>query len=635
MNKSLFFLWSCLFFTMFSGISIAEPLKQVPPAELRIEESSFAAIDLWIQQLMEADNIPGAIVAVGRGDKLALLKMWGERHRNPTPEPITLDTMYDLASCGKVVGLAPAIAMLVDQGKVSYSDPVAKYLPKIGNHGKENITIFDFLTHTSGIQDGYSWEGTPDAIWKRICQVPCKAKPGQQFEYSCLGCLILGKMVERISGETYADWTRNHLFLPLGMVDTMFLPDAERCKRVAVTQFMDGQWIRGIPNDTRSRRMKSGTGNGANFSTISDVALFASTMLHKGEYTNEKGEVERLFSPEVFDRMVASYPTTAGIRGLGWDKRSNKSNRGTLMSPQAIGHGGYTGTSIWIDPAFNTFVVVLSTRLNINPHAPNIYPTAGKIADCVIDAIRDPHNETQIRKAVRSSVLSPQESQTFRTLKGRKVGVLASSQAVDQEGIPSVVKMLRAGIDVKVVYCLDQKLEGRITVACQNEKLPIPPMKKFSDLDSRRLLPQHIQGLNTLVFDAVASGKGNDQTITDLGQAMQSAVDNGLMFYVLDHFNPVGMHDVAGDFPASGSEPALAFRRLPSSYAMSVGELALLFNSEYRMGLSLFLIPCQEVDIPVLGTEKEPIVTDTIHFHQDAEWFKYQRTLYLIYPRSL
>ncbi|MDO4584291.1 MAG: serine hydrolase [Planctomycetia bacterium] len=631
-----------MYFPLFLGISICfaegiygdEPLKQVSPDELQMEETCFCQIDRWIQELIEAENIPGALVAVGRGDRLALLRRWGERQRNPHPEPLTWDTLYDLASVGKVVGLAPSIAMLVDQGKIAYTDKVSQHLPEFTGKGKENITIYDFLTHTSGIQDGYSWEGTPDDIWKRICQVSCKAKPGEQFEYSCLGFLILGKLVERVSGETYADYTRNHLFVPLGMVDTMFLLDPERRKRTATTQFFDGRWIKGEPNDTRSRRMGGGTGNGANFSTINDMAIFASVMLRQGKYVTETGECKRLFSPETFERMVASYQTPAGIRSLGWDKRSNRENRGALMSPQAIGHGGWTGTAIWVDPAFNTFVVVLSTRLNIHPANPNIYPTVAKIADCAIDSIRDPHNETRIRSSVRDSVLSPKEKETFQCLAGRKVGIITDSLAIDREEIPSVVKMLRAGIDVNVVFCRDEGTAEKIRTACQKANLSVPAFRQLSEGATRRLLPPHIQGLDTLVFDAVTSGKGNDQTVADLGRAMQTAADNGLAFLLIDRPHPTGMFQVSGTFSLPGSEPKIAFRRLPTEYAMSLGELALLFQSEYRLGLTLSVIPYQKVEIHVPGTEKEPVITQTISLKGDMPWFQYQRGLYLIYPRE-
>ncbi|MDO4630490.1 MAG: serine hydrolase domain-containing protein, partial [Planctomycetia bacterium] len=423
---------------VFSGIfslifnenfSSAAELEVVSPAELNMDASYFAQVDTWIEELMAANNIPGAVMAIGRGNRIAVLRKWGDRQRNPHVEPLTWDTLYDLASVGKVVGLAPSIAMLVDQGKISYTDTVTKYVPEFTGKGKENITIYDFLTHSSGIRDGYSWEGTPDDIWKRICDLPCKAKPGEQFEYSCLGCVILGKLVERVSGETYNDFTRNHLFEPIGMVDTMFLLDPERKKRTATTQFFDGRWIKGEPNDTRARRMGGGTGNGANFSTISDMAVFASVILNKGEYIAEDGSTQRLFSPETYQFMTESCPTTAGIRGRGWDKRSNKENRGALMSPQAIGHGGWTGTSIWIDPAFDTFVIMLSSRLNINPNNPNIYPTAGKIADRAIDAIRDPHNETEIREFVRQAVRNVEEKEKFPSLAGKKVGVILDAAA--------------------------------------------------------------------------------------------------------------------------------------------------------------------------------------------------------------
>lgn len=611
----------------------AEPLEQVVPSELAMDESYLPQIDLWIDQLIKADNIPGALVAVGRGDRLALLKMYGQRQRNPVPEPITMDTLYDLASVGKVTALAPSIAMLVDQGKIAYTDKVSKYLPEFTGNGKENITIYDFLTHTSGIKDGYSWEGTSDDIWKRICQLECQSKPGERFEYSCLGFVILGKLVARVSGETFADYARNHIYLPLGMTDTMFLPDPERRKRAAATQFFDGRWIKGEPNDTRSRRMGGGTGNGANFSTIGDMAIYASVILNQGRYQAEDGQAKRLFSSEIFDQMAASCPTTAGTRSRGWDKRSDKANRGALMSPRAIGHGGWTGTTIWVDPAFDTFFVILSSRLNINPDAPNIYPTAAKIADRVIDSIRDPHNETEIRTGVRSAVLSPNDKAKYPFLQGKKVGVITDLDACKSEEKPSAVAMLETGVSVMTVFCRDNESADYVANACRDAGLPIPALCKLSELKPRRLLPPQLDGLDTLVFDAAPSGNGNDSVVTDLGRAMQTAADNRLAFVLLDRANPNGMTDLSGEFPEPGCEPLISFRRLPEQYAMSVGELALMFNSEYRMGLSLSVLPYRETKIDVPGTKENPTVKQTMQFKGDMPWFQYQRELYLIYPR--
>ncbi len=630
----LLILFFSLFFEPSAGTIYGKQLEQVSPSLLRMDETYLPQIDQWINELIKADNIPGALVAVGRGDRLAMLKMYGQRQRNPKPEPITMDTLYDLASVGKVVALAPSIALLVDQGKISYTDKVTKYLPEFTGNGKENITVYDFLTHTSGIKDGYSWEGTPDDIWKRICKLKCKAKPGEQFEYSCLGFLILGKLVERVSGETFADYTRNHIYIPLGMVDTMFRPDPERCKRTAATQFFDGHWIKGEPNDTRARRMGGGTGNGANFSTINDMAVYASVILNKGQYKTEDGKTKQLFSAKTFDQMAAFCPTPAGTRSRGWDKRSNKENRGALMSPLALGHGGYTGTTIWIDPAFDAFIVVLSSRLNINPSAPNIYPTAAKIADRLIDSIRDPHNETQIRSSVRSSVLSPNDKEDWRFLTGRSVGVLTDFNSCQTDQIPSVIRMLQAGISVKIIFCRDKQSSEYIAAACRKAGLTVPVLCKLCDLTPRRLLPQQIKGIDTLVFDAAATGKGNDSVVTDLGRAMQTAADNRLSFVLIDRPNPNGMIRVSGKFSAPGSEPLNAFRRLPENYAMSVGELALMFNSEYRLGLSLAVLPYRETKISVPGSEQNPTVKQTMIFKGDMPWFQYQRGLYLIYSRE-
>ncbi len=610
-------------FLLFSSLTLlraeARQLRQVTPESENFVSEYFTEFDGWIMELIERGNIPGAIVAVGRGDRIVYLKKWGDRQKNPVVEPLTYDTLYDLASCGKIVGLAPSIAMLVDQGKLQYEDPVVKYLPELNNHGKEKIKIRDLLTHTSGIRDGYSWSGTPEDIWQRIAQLPVKWEPGERYEYSCLGCVILGKVVERISGESYADWTRNHLYLPLGMTDTMFHPDAERRRRTAATQFMDGRWIKGEANDTRARRMGGGTGNGANFSTIHDTAVFASVMLNQGIYVTEDGREEKLFSPEIWEQMLSSQPTTIGNRALGWDKRADKPNRGVLQSSKACGHGGYTGTSIWIDPAFNTFVIMLSTRLNIDPKMPNIYPTAGKIANRVIDAIRDPRNETEIRTKVQNQVREFQAAEALAFLKGKKLCLIANNAE-------EVERFLNAGLEILKIFWRDEDHSAQLSTK-------IPQSLQLSKLNNRRIRVQDIKGSDTLVYVAEINGNGNSLSIRDLGSSLQSAADLDLEYVVMDTLNPQGMKLVEGEFPEAGTESSIIFRRLPQKFGMSPGELALLFNTEYQVNAKLTVIPCRETEITVPGTLESPVVTPTLSMKDDDTWFRYQRNLYLIYPR--
>ena len=305
------------------------------------------------------------------------------------------------------------------------------------------------------------------------------------------------------------------------------------------------------------------------------------------------------------------------------------------MSPLALGHGGWTGTAIWVDPAFNTFVVMLSSRLNINPSAPNIYPTFAKIADRAIDSIRDPHNETAIRSSVRASILSSaDEKAKFRFLASRRIGIMTDFKACVSDKTSLVIRMLREKIAVKTVFCRDKESVEFVLTSCRKASLPVPEICKLYELNPRRLLPKQIKGIDTLVFDAVTSGKGNDLTVIDLGRAMQTAADNKLSFVLSDRFNPGGMDHVSGEFTLPGAEPKISFRRLPEHYAMSLGELALMFNSEYRLGLSLSIFPCGETKITVPGTEKNPVIRETISLKGDMPWFGYQRGLYLIYPRK-
>ncbi len=639
-----FFFFQFLFFFVFTPFFRAEadPLEVVSPAELGFDETHFHAMDGWISELMERRNVPGAIVCIGRGNRIAYLKMWGLRHQRPQPEAHSVDTLFDLASVTKAAATATAITMLIDSGKLSPETPVCRILPEFSGKGKERITVHHLLTHTSGLKDGYSWEGGPEAIWRRICELPCQHEPGEQFRYSCLGFVVLGKIAEQISGESLADFTRSRIYQPIGMMDTMFLPDPERRKRAAVTQFSDGMWLQGVVNDTRSRRMGGDAGNAGLFSTVHDLALFASVLLDEGEYTASDGTRQRLFSSVTFAKMCAPHPTTAGIRSLGWDKRSCTPNRGTLLSPQAVGHGGWTGISFWIDPASDLFVIVLTTRLNLDPSAPNIYSTAGKIADLAVDALRDPHDVHRIRSSISAALLPPESAADldfFRRFQG--IGLLVDLSASEDPENSTALKMHRAGIALRTVFCLNEAAAVKLEEAFRGEKGPIPTLVRLASLPKRRLLPQHFAGLDALVFDAVPAGDGNCQTVSDLGQSMLSAADLGLSFFVLDHPDPAGMTEVSGSFPKPGTESEHSFRRLPERYGMSVGELALLFNGEYRLGMptdpktqgALGIVPFEKTNVPLPQDAPGPILSETLPLLGDDALFRFQRELYLIYPR--
>ena len=356
-------------------------LALVPPPQTTQSSSSgfdaarLARLDAVIHDAIAARELPGAVVVVGRGDRVVLSKAWGDRALVPQREAMTPDTIFDLASLTKVVATTPAVMKLVEDGRVRLVDPVAKFIPEFGKYGKDRITIRDLLTHMSGLRPdvdvSFDWEGYDRAIQlasEEILQSP----PGRRFVYSDINYFLLGEVVARVTRQPLDVFVRDQIFRPLGMKETTFRPPASLLPRIAPTQACtplgwpcEGEgmtMLRGVVHDPTARRMGGVAGHAGLFSTAADLTIYCRMLLGGGAVGPA-----RVLSPLTVSRMT-SPATPAGepnIRGFGWDFDSSLSaNRGELMPLGSFGHTGFTGTSIWIDPATKVFIIFLSSRLH-------------------------------------------------------------------------------------------------------------------------------------------------------------------------------------------------------------------------------------------------------------------------------
>jgi CubicO group peptidase (beta-lactamase class C family) len=349
---------------------------------LRLDPGRLARIDALVAEAMEARLLPGAVVLVGQGDRVVYEGVFGHRALEPAVEPMTPDTMFDLASLTKVVVTTTAVMQLVEQGRIRLTDRVAAHLPGFERHGKRDITIRHLLTHVGGLRPDVDlaepWEGTETALALARAEVPVAA-PGERFIYSDIGFFVLGAIVERVSGERLADYAERHLFGPLGMRDTSYLPAPATHRRIAPTErcaFLD-EWpcrtagaaaLRGVVHDPTTRRMGGVSGHAGIFGTAHDLARFARMLLGGGALDGV-----RVLSPLSVAKMTspATPPGMRSVRALGWDiDTSYSSNRGELLPVGSYGHTGFTGTSLWIDPDRGTWTVLLTNR-SVVPRGPN------------------------------------------------------------------------------------------------------------------------------------------------------------------------------------------------------------------------------------------------------------------------
>ncbi len=345
-------------------LSVSTLRGEEPPASW--QQQIQAAVD----QALAEKRMPGCVVCIGNCKGVVYQKASGFKQLKPSRRPMTEDTVFDLASLTKPIATATSVMLLVEQGKVKLDEPVANYLPAFAANGKEQVTIEHLLLHTSGLIADNSLNDYADGAAKamqRVMALKLRAPAGKRFDYSDMGYIVLAEVVRKVSGKSVAEFSRQHIFKPLGMKETMYLPDAALRQRAAPTQQRPagGKWMQGEVHDPRAYRLDGVAGHAGLFSTAADLAIYARMMLQQGKL----GDVT-VMQPETWRQMIRPRNVTSRSgktwrRAAGWDVLSGySSNRGAGMSRAAFGHGGFTGTGIWMDPQRDLFVIFLSNRVH-------------------------------------------------------------------------------------------------------------------------------------------------------------------------------------------------------------------------------------------------------------------------------
>lgn len=370
-------------FTAATAHGDSPDLRRVRPAALGMDSARLAHIDEVVDEGLRRGRMPGCVVLVGRSKGVALLKAYGYRQLKPSRVRMTIDTVFDLASLTKPIATATSIMALVERGALDLADPVAKFIPEFSANEKEKITIRQLLTHQGGLIPDNSlrdYEKGPKEAFRRIYALKPTVAPGTRFIYTDVGFIVLAKVVEHVTGKNIHEYSQRTIFKPLGMSETGYLPRDELKARAATTQQRDGHWMRGEVHDPRAYRLGGIAGHAGLFSTAEDLARFARMMLGSGDV--------RVLKPETIELMTRPLKVSSGLRGLGWDKKSTySSNRGDLFTRRAFGHGGFTGTAIWIDPGLDLFVIFLSNRVHPDGKG-SVNSLAGRIGTIAAAAIR-------------------------------------------------------------------------------------------------------------------------------------------------------------------------------------------------------------------------------------------------------
>lgn len=585
---------------------VAASVGQPSPASARDAASAprpaagLEGIDALVSDALAQKKLPGCVVVVGRGSGIVYQKAFGFRALLPTQEPMTLDTIFDLASLTKPLATAASVMVLVEQGKLDLDERVSRYFPAFAANGRAGITVRQLLTHVSGLP-----AETPVGdyvlgrahVMKRIAAVPLKAPVGGKLVYSDVGYLVLEEIIRRVTGQDLATFAGAAVFRPLGMTETGFLPPSDVRTRVAPTEMRGDAWIRGDVHDPRAFRLGGVAGHAGLFSTARDLSTIARMFLGAGQVDGT-----RILSPASVAKMLAPHDVPGGIRALGFDMQTGySSNRGTTLSRRAVGHGGYTGTSMWIDPEQDLFVIFLSNRVHpdgkgqVNPLAGAIGTLVGRVLG---HAGQDAGAGGDGPLVLGIDALA---ADGFARLRGLRFALLTNDSARTKTG-ERTTDVLAARVDLRMVGLLspehglaanrDEKIADDV-----DRKTGLPVFSLYGGALGARTgrpagpravtLPKDI---DAVVVDLPDVGARFFTYASTLHATMRAAAERGLRLFVLDRPNPLGATVLAGPMLKPVEMSPVNHHPLPIRHGMTLGEMAEMMNADEHLGLRLEVV---------------------------------------------
>ncbi len=372
-------------------------LQTAVPAHASIDSTVF---DSAVRSAIREGVFPGAALVIGRHDTILFAKGYGRLTWRATSPPVSIDsTLWDLASLTKVVATTPALMLLVEQGRVVLDSPVVRYVPEFNSPGTAGITVRHLLTHTSGLRATLPLREARDsvaALMMVLTTVPV-APPGTRMVYSDLNAILLGEIVRRVTGQTLDAFVTHAIYAPLGLnQQLLFRPPKRLEKRIAPTNLWHGHPIAGVVNDPSAWMLGGVSGNAGVFATAQGVARFAQFMLNDG-VLSERPRLLRKETVQQFTAIAVPARRGASARTLGWEALptgEETSSAGTLFGPHSYGHTGWTGTSLWIDPDRDLFVLLLTNRAfdpKVRRSFTKLKEVRGRVADAAARAVNGGH----------------------------------------------------------------------------------------------------------------------------------------------------------------------------------------------------------------------------------------------------
>ncbi|HSV15414.1 MAG TPA: serine hydrolase, partial [Tepidisphaeraceae bacterium] len=529
----------------------------------------FVPLDLILQNAVANKLTPGVVCIVGHNGVVIYRKAYGFRSINPILEPMTVDTVFDMASLTKVMATTGSIMRMVQLGQIKLNDPVAKYIPDFAQNGKEDVTVRQLLTHYSGLRADLElrppWSGM-DEGYRRANAEKLINPPGSTFLYSDINFIVLGELVQKMSGVTLNQYAETFIFGPLGMNTTRFLPPMSLLGRTAPTQINEktGEVLRAVVHDPTARAMGGVAGHAGLFSTADDTAKFAQAMLNGGAPVWSREIVEKMTTPQ-------QPPNLTVVRGLGWDIDSPfSSNRGDLLPVGSYGHTGFTGTSLWIDPTTKSYIILLTNAVQLKEGS--VIALRTEVATAVASVLNlslpqeqkyrlsriTGYNEAAAasrRIVARNGTvllgIDQLESSDFEPLRQfgtnkPRLALLTSQTALDTLGHRTIDVLAHgSGLHLDAIFTTDAPAPD--SPAGKDGPSGVPLYNLAGETEaSRRPSPEVLRNVDGVVVDLPDTGARISHLVSTLGYLLEAAAKAGKPVVVLDRPNPLNGAYVQG-----------------------------------------------------------------------------------------
>jgi uncharacterized protein YbbC (DUF1343 family)/CubicO group peptidase (beta-lactamase class C family) len=646
----------------------AQDLLASAPQTVGMNADKLKKIDAAVERAIAEKKLPGAVVIVGHRGKIVYRQAFGSRSLAPTTEKMTVDTIFDVASLTKVVATATSAMILLERGELRLSDTADKFLPELKGKDTGKVTIEQLLTHTAGFAPDFDlrekWNGA-DAMLAALSKENLQSAPGAKFVYSDIGFIVLGEIVERVGKGKLDEFAKAEIFAPLKAKDSFFvrlsnvardglpsdaskdgaLPDKLR-ERIAPTENVKGQQsrlgslfvgdaksgeaiLRGAVHDPTAYRMNGVAGHAGLFSTADDLARFCQMILNGGSLDGA-----RVLSPETIALMTKPRVVSerSETRGLGWDINTTySSNRGELFPLGSFGHTGFTGTSIWVDPVSQTFVVFLSNRVHPDGKG-DVSALRGKIATIAAAAVEDASIETRrivegvyaaqvaaeiekfkiknskaktedqlakeqskvrnLQSAIVLNGIDVLEKENFKSLENLKIGLVTNQTGRDRSGKPTIDVLNEAkNLRLVALFSPEHGIRGVAddkVADSKDEKTGLPVYSLYGD--TRRPTAAQMKNLDAFVFDIQDIGTRFYTYISTLLNVMEEAAKAGKAVVVLDRPNPINGVDVEGSLADADKLSFVAAYTLPVRHGLTIGEIAQMYNAEKKINCDLRVV---------------------------------------------